>query len=761
MSVHVFGIRHHGPGSARSLLHALEALQPDCILVEGPPDAEPVLPLLTHAEMKPPVALLVTVPDQPHVAAFYPFALFSPEWQAIRYGLSNDVTVRFMDLPQAHSLALQPEHMGLIPTDQVQPETPINAEEAVPPELPVISLEGFVREDPMDWMAKAAGYPDGEAWWDRMVEHRRDGEGVFDAILEAMSAMREEMPGGHSPFEAQREAHMRKTIREAEKEGFQRIAVVCGAWHAPALINMPSAKDDNTLLKGLPKVKVEVTWVPWTYSRLDRVSGYGAGVTSPGWYEHLWIYPEETGARWITRAARHLRGEDLDASTAQVIDAVRFADTLAALRGFATPGLDELGEGIRAALSFGSDVPMHLIHRKLIVGEKIGEVPDETPMVPLQRDLMALAKRLRMPLEDAVRPYDLDLRKPNDLERSILLHRLRLLGITWGTLQPSGNTKGTFHEIWSVQWQPELAVRVIEASMHGNTVESAADSRVREIADAAQELTSLTALVSQVMLADLPDAARHVMDRVQDVAALTSDVTVMMDALPALAAVMRYGNVRQTDTEMAANVVAGLVTRIAIGLPGASASLDDDAAGHMFKRVLSVNSAIGLLNNEEHTATWQGALLTLAKQQGLHGLIAGRATRILLDTGAFDSAETERHMRLALSPASPTDQAGAWIEGFLRDSGLLLLHDDALWRVLDEWVISLAAEVFKNMLPLLRRTFATFPSAERRQMGERVRQGAMPAAGEVIAADLDPERVNLGLPLVAMLLGLELPEEAS
>src|SRR5436305_10035674 len=94
----IFGIRHHGPGSARSLRQALEELQPDAILVEGPPDAADVLPLLAHPAMQPPVALLVYSPERTQDAVYYPFALFSPEWQAIHYGLTHGISVRFMDL---------------------------------------------------------------------------------------------------------------------------------------------------------------------------------------------------------------------------------------------------------------------------------------------------------------------------------------------------------------------------------------------------------------------------------------------------------------------------------------------------------------------------------------------------------------------------------------------------------------------------------------------------------------------------------------
>src|SRR5690606_37840717 len=130
--------------------------------------------------------------------------------------------------------------------------------------------------------------------WNQMVEERGDTDSLnlFAAIQEAMVAVRAEVPRKLDEDAKQREnlreAHMRKCIRQAEKDGFQTIAVICGAWHVPALAQMPAAKADNELLKGLPKVKVTATWVPWTYGRLASASGYGAGVLSPGWYEYLW-----------------------------------------------------------------------------------------------------------------------------------------------------------------------------------------------------------------------------------------------------------------------------------------------------------------------------------------------------------------------------------------------------------------------------------------------------------------------------------------
>lgn len=738
MSTHIFGIRHHGPGSARSLQQALAILKPNVILVEGPPDAEAVLPLLTHQEMQPPVALLIYAPDEPKHAVYYPFAVFSPEWQAIHYGLTNNITVRFMDLPQSYQLAQDssqptPNPQPLPPDSDPRPRTP----------------------DPLSWLAQAAGYDDGERWWEHMVEQRQDSADLFAAIAEAMTELRSSVLLSADPREAQREAYMRQTIRIAQREGFERIAVVCGAWHVPALQTMPSARDDTALLKGLPKVKVSATWVPWTNSRLSMASGYGAGMESPGWYHHLWTTQEQPVIRWLAHVARLLRDADIDVSSAHVIETVRLAETLAAFRGRTLPDLSELTEATQTVICFGNPLPLQLIHDKLIVGETLGHVPDETPMVPLQQDVLREQKRLRLAAEATWRDLDLDLRKQTDLERSYLLHRLALLGIPWGERKEAQRTSGTFHELWRIQWQPEFAIRLIEAGVWGNTMRDATTTFVRQTAEQATTLPQLTNLVEPALLAHLPEALSYVMIRLQAEATVASDVANLMNALPPLANVRRYGNVRQTDVSMVGHVVSGLVARICVGLPGACASLNDEAAVAMSTGLTNVHAAISLLQSDEYTRNWHGVLSQLTDQNSLHGLLGGQCCRLLLDAQVFAADEVARRFSLALSTANDPSQAAAWIEGFLKGSGLLLLHDETLWQVLDNWVMSLSSEVFTQVLPLLRRTFSTFPAPERRQMGERVARGASLQPVHTTSSDeFDHKRAEAVLPLVAQLLGL-------
>ena len=731
----LYGIRHHGPGSARSLRAALEAQRPDVVLIEGPPEADGLVDLAREEEMRPPVALLGYVPGEPKLAAFWPFAVFSPEWQAIRYALGAGVPVRFCDLPAGHQLA--------------------------------IPGRGKPRADPVSELAAAAGYDDPERWWEDVVEHV-PGPAVFSALAEAVGFLRAG-DDQSDPVNAVREAHMRRVLRRTTKDGYQRIAVVCGAWHIPALADLPSAAADDRLLRGLPKVKAIFTWIPWTYGRLAYTSGYGAGIRSPGWYDHLFSAAGQPVERWLATAAAVLRDEGVPASSAHVIESVRLAEALAALRGRPLAGLEEVTEAARAVLCEGSDVLVGLIQRRLVVGERLGTVPAATPMVPLQRDLHDQQRRLRLRPEAEPRDYDLDLRKPNDLARSHLLHRLRVLGVRWGTPQ-QGRTQniGTFRESWQLTWEPELDLALIEASMWGSTVGAAATQRARSLAAEATALADVTGLVERCLLADLGDALPEALAAVRNRAALEGDVTHLMAALPALVRAVRYGDVRGTDPGRLGEVAIEMITRICAGLPAAVTSLDETAERAMRDRIDAVHSATGLLvapraDTAGSRARWLDTLARLIPR--CPPLISGRLTRLLLDAGRLSPDDVAARMSRELSAAAPAAAAAAWAEGFLAGSGLLLLHDDKLLGLADSWLAGLSAEAFAIVLPALRRTFGEFTPPERRAIGDKAARldgtGRTPVTGVSADDDLDHDRAAAAVQAVAAILGRRAPLAAA
>ncbi len=720
-----FGIRHHGPGCARSLRAAFDAWQPTVVLVEGPPEADALLPHLQA--LVPPVAILSHALDDPTRAVYHPFARFSPEWQALVWAAERGVLARFIDLPQAHELAME----------KLDPE---------PDDAP--------RDDPLGALAQAAGFEDGEAWWNQQVEERSDAADLFDAIAEAMAALR---TGETSPRDARREAHMRQGLRAAQREGFERIAVVCGAWHVPALRDdRITAKADTALLKGLPKLKVAATWVPWTYRHLTRASGYGAGVRSPGWYEHLWnAHGRPRAAGWLARLATLMRERDLDCSSGHLIEATRLAEGLAAMRGRPAPGLDELTEATRAVLTMGDDTVLAFVRDALVVGDRLGEVPPDVPTVPLQRDLEAQQKTLRLKPEALQKTLDLDLRQPNDLAKSRLLHRLALLGIPWGTLARLGKSaRGSFHEIWQLQWQPEFALKLIEASRWGQTVEQAATACVLELCPTLSTLAELSKCVDDALLADLPAAVRAATQALQDRASTSGDVPQLLAALPALANVFRYGNVRQTDASLVAHVLDGLVVRAALGLLLAVQQLDDDAAGGLREHLLAAHAALRLRDAPEPQAAWRQALQLLADSRAAHALLQGLALRLLLDEGERSATDAATAMSLHLSAGSDPAAAASWLDGFLNRNAVVLLHDAAVWRLLDDWLAGLNDEHFVRVLPLVRRTFSAFGPGERRDLAARARQGVSTAPAAVAPIDWPADKAALPLPWLRRWLGV-------
>ncbi|GAB2999044.1 DUF5682 family protein [Saccharothrix stipae] len=718
--VTLLGIRHHGPGSARMVAAALEAVRPEVVLIEGPPEGDA---LLRHVpDLTPPVALLLHDEAEPARAAFWPFAEFSPEWRAMTWAHANGVPVRFFDLPAAASLDDTPTD----PTDS--PESP-GSPEPESAESPKASI------DPLGTLAEAAGFDDPERWWEDVVEHHTDPRDLAEAVAEAMGALREEFADQVDARTLRREAAMRQNVRQALKDVEGPIAVVAGAWHVPALRTLPPASVDAAALKGLPRKKISGTWVPWSHGKLSASSGYGAGVDSPGWYAHLWECAERGDAvpRWFAKVCAVLRAEDLPASTASAVEAVRLADALAAMRGRPSPGLAEVMEASLAVLCGGDATPLRLVHEALVVGERLGAVGDDVPTSPLAADLARLQRRLRLQPGTAVKPIRLDLRKDTDRERSKLLRRLEVLDVPWGTPDTT-RTLGTFAEAWQLHWQPEFAVALAVAARHGTTVEAAARTVLIARASAATRVVDAAEALSRSVGCEIPEAvaaSRQALDRC---AAAATDALELLAALPDLATTVRYGSVRGTDPELLRVALHGLLARGAVGLPIACRGVDEDTAERAVKAVEGADDAVRLAADDEHRDTWQRALKSLVAMPDAHGLPTGRATRLLWETGALDSDEVAARLHRAVSLAAG---ATAFVAGFLRGSAALLTADPRLFGVVDEWLTGLSGADFAAALPLLRRAVGEFSPAERRMLGDRVRGTA--AGGAVTASDWDEE----------------------
>ncbi len=779
----LFGIRHHGPGSARSLLAALADLDPAIVLIEGPADASGLLHYAALPDMVPPLALLVHAEAEPANAVFYPFAAYSPEWQAIRWALTYGRTVRFIDLPGENKLALQAAIIAEAKGDGLPEETewpvePDLAGEAGADTATANDPAEAIRRDPLGYLAAVAGYDDGEAWWNALIEQSANEPAVFAAIESAMSELRSHTDSSGPRMSAaggtddQREAHMRLAIAAAVKQTDGPVAVVCGAWHVPALRQKRKPADDRALIKGMPRIKVAATWIPWTDTRLAAASGYGAGVASPGWYAHLWNEFGADGhsgrftirgftARWQVRVASLLRDKGRPASTASVIDAARLAEALAGIRDLAMPGLEEMRAASLSALCFGEPAPMALIESELVIGRGVGRIDEGVPQMPLAGDLARWQKRLKLKPEALDREISLDLRSESGLAKSLLLHRLTMIKVPWGTLTDTRSSRGTFRENWILRWEPEFSVALAEALVYGTTIEQAAGNAAIEEARAAGSLAGISDIVRGCLLAGLDEAARQTIALLQERAVATSDVAALAGAVPPLATILRYGTARAMPIEELRLLVVSLAEAVCAGLVHACRRLQPPEAESLRQALVGLDQALTLLDRAATTDAWQRSLAALADDGEGDQLLRGFAVRALYDRAALDAKATGGYLSRGLSRSVPPAEAGRWLEGFLGQAGQVLLHDAELRGVVGDWLAGLDEDIFMSTLPMLRRAFTSLDASERRRLLDEVvkepvvrRESDGSTTHSADAGALAPGFVA-ALPLLLTILGLD------
>lgn len=758
--IHYYGIRHHGPGSCQRLLAALDRLQPRKVLIEGPADCAELLPLLASKEMRPPVALLAYAAERPECVIYYPFADYSPEYQACRWALQAGRELHFLDLPVNIQLAQMLARITSAETESEEQEEDREEEgweeegwDDEDAQAPAESAhdDDLVR-DPIGVLAKAAGYEDGESWWNDLIEQNNDDdELIFAAVDSAMETLRSVMAEREDDHRQQRdllrEAYMRLEISKRTKGAEGPVAVICGAWHVPALKQKVTAKDDRARLKTLPaklgNSKVKATWVPWTSPRFAEQSGYGAGVRAPMWYQHLWHERENPNKLeyWFGQVAAVLREQGHMVSTASVIEAVRLSHGLAAVRERPSVGFEEVREAVISCLCFGEALLWQQLEQKLLLGDQVGKVPSDAPLVPLLEDLQRQQKRLRLKPEALPKELSLDLRSDSGLGRSILLHRLNLLEIPWGELSDAGGSRGTFRERWMLCWEPEYAVTLVENLIYGSTIEQAASNRMAQALQAETHLQKLADAVLHSLEAQLDKAADQGLTRLEERAAHTSDCSELLESLPALIHLRRYGTARSLSLGHVEGLIVRLAIQSAVALPYACRNLDEEEAQRYRSHLSAAHKALQLTDdNPSVMARWWGALEQVAESPNSARQLAGLTTRLLYQSERISAEVLQDQLQRALSPAVPPKEAAQFFDGFFTDAVQNLLYDTILLNAIEHWLIALDEEDFTEFLPLFRRIFADLDAMERKRLMDTLLHGR--AQAQVVKV-LNPATLSL------------------
>ena len=360
----LFGVRHLSPAAAFHLRRALDQAQPALVLVEGPSDLNDQMQWLCHPETRFPAAILAYTQTPPVRTLLYPLAVYSPEVQAILWAHEHGVPCRFMDLPSSVFLALSPEEDPSAPGGDDGPQD--GAERTT--ESVYRRLETLTGEDH-------------DTFWERRFEQLEgdyaSAASTFGRELRAASL---DSPR-HQAETLVREAYMKRVIAQAISSGVpaERIFCVCGAFHVAGLEENAPMTDEEAA--ALPRADAAATLMPYSYYRLSSRSGYGAGNKAPAYFELLWEAlhgggPGETPYLYLTRlAAAHRKAGNLT-SSAEVIEAARLAQTLAALRGSRYPTLRDLRDASVSTMGHGAFSELALAAADTEIGKTIGFLPE-------------------------------------------------------------------------------------------------------------------------------------------------------------------------------------------------------------------------------------------------------------------------------------------------------------------------------------------------------------------------------------------------
>lgn len=745
--INVFGVRHLSPAGAWHLRRYLNEKKPDLVLIEGLSDANELIPHVTRKGTRPPIALLAYTDTLPVRTLIYPLARYSPEFQAMRWADEHDAAAEFIDLPSDVFLALQDIEAELrenlrkkLPETPVEPaapatpgdETPPDATPAPPPELPISVYEQYARR---------AGESDYETYWERNFEHNIEDDSYRLAAFEFGQSLRElEQPAPRWRAEnLVREAFMRRKIEAAIKRGYkpQKIVAVVGAFHAPVLTgDFPAMTDDE--FASLRKRSSKFTLMPYSYFKLSSQSGYGAGNQAPAYYELLWEALERDDlaglpSRYLSLVARNLREAGTHRSTAEVIEGVRLANALSALKDGMAPTLVDLRDSAITLIGHGELATVKDAIARVEVGTAIGELPKGVSRTSIQADFEREMSRLKLEkYKTTVRQeLSLDLRENRqakseesaflDLNRSSFFHRLRVLGVGFVAPLRTSQQSSNWAERWALQWSPESEIQLIEAVLLGETVELATGYKFKTILESCESIDKAADVVHDAcqcgMMASM-DAARQ---RLQELSATSSDMIQIAHAAHVLGLIVRYGDVRKFDPSPLLPLVEELFVHGALALQGA-AGCDNETAVKMFVAIDEMNQLALEHSDRVDESLWTDRLRRLSDADDRNPLLSGFACAILLERGLLANDELIREVSRRLSPGVPADLGAGWFEGLSRRNRYALLARQVLWEMLADYIASLEEDHFRRSLVFLRRAFGGFSAREKRQIAENLGQ---------------------------------------
>jgi Family of unknown function (DUF5682) len=721
-----FPVRHHSPTIARHIAQCIRDRKPKIIFIEGPHEAQGMIEFLVDSKTRPPVAIYSSFRDDtavdptaaagapiPRQSVWYPLVSYSPEYVAMSTAKEIGAECVFIDLPH---YAI--DKRAAVPGQGSPPPHRRGLDEIAP-------LSTFYQ-----LLAKSAGFRSWNETWDRLFETPRADQ-TYDAarrdIALFCAAVRATTPPQSLEFDGTlaRERFMMKTIRQTLQQRDikpEEAMVVCGGFH------IFLDRNDSQPPPPIPQGTLSVTVAPYSYFRISELSGYGAGNRAPRFYELCYkhhsagLSQDQVVIDFVIDCLKEARRRGELYSSADAIAATQQALMLARLRGCRHPVLDDICDALITCCCKGNPKTDagNLLESidEVNIGTRLGRVTDRIGRLPIINDFYEQLARLdleELAAREKLLNYTLDKRQPTDAARSAFLHRLIFLGVEVGSLQRETSPFGQsiFKEHWKVRWSPKIEASLIERSLHGDTVEAAATTLLREsLGTSAFEAGPACRRLVQAIDMDLPQLVAQAEQATGHAVDHDDRFHSLADALTSLMLLERYAAYRGLGPQRLAELIARCFDRACFAVPEV-ASVPPEEWDNVINGLLALAEPV--VQRADLDANLFAAHVDRAAKISTMPFLRGAFLGVLTEMRRMKpdalAAELSGYAR------GGTEQqvvAGDFLHGVLRVSKTaIMLGATSLVAAIDELLKVADHDTFLNMVPRLRAAFETLHERQR------------------------------------------------
>lgn len=732
-----FPIRHHSPACAWHLKKVVAAYEPDCILIEGPENAQEQISVLSHKETKAPVALYYFYKDSRGLLSeqkedyrcYYPFLDCSPELVAIREAAERGIPARFIDLPYGEILIGTAEHQGIRTEKEKQSYN----------DDYLLGRSQYIRR-----LCEKTGLRTFEEFWEKYFEIG----GLFQDTKDFIRQMSVQCGLGrlHTPKEQLeadgcllRERYMAQRIAEASAE-YKRILVVTGGFHTYGLVELlESAKGQNQIpepvrLHRLAKEDQGVYPIAYSMEATDALNGYASGMQSPGFYQQVWeqlLNREEAAGAYhdavlhqLVSAGRQARKKKELLSSFDIICALSMARGLAALRGKQEPGLYELRDAALSSFVKGecnpsTDLPLRIL-QELNTGKQAGVLCKDACRPPVVLDFEKQCRRYGLKIQTVGwKETTLELfTKKKHLSMSRFFYQMEYLGTGFckrikGADLLHRKDKSRIREIWSWRFTGAVMAALVDVSMLGGTVEEASRTRlVRQFQFSGNSQEAAELMAQGFLMGFLEEQAR-MGAHIREILMEDGDFFSLIRGFSHLQMLYELQELYQVEDAVELRELISICFQKIIQLLPSVVQVKEEQLGECMEGCLLLYQTTGkpgfihfrqilleaferLLARSEIVPELEGTVLGL-----LYGYDSGYEKRIQAAASGYLQGTDEMQMKSA-----------AFLRGLFYTARDLLFLQEHFLEMIDRLLGNLSGEAFMKLLPELRQAFGYFTPFE-------------------------------------------------